>query len=183
MTITTETVTSNKVNRFKTLHHHLKTNPAFYTRFETAVAHVLKSVPDIISARVLRDTLSRDFPSVGWTVDGVDVFKALLSWFRYKNPGAESHFRFRKTERGRATGLNRRAHWRHLARVKVSYDAQILPLVEHLRATQKVTTMVLLKAATGVRFNQNYNSEVADYIRSNWTELAQYLPARRPLVR
>lgn len=171
---------AGKVNRFELFHHHRKRDLRLYTEFETAVLSILDRTTGLMPARVLRDTLTRDYPWVRWQVEGVDVFKAMLSWFRYQNPTTVNRFRVRKTERGRRgpTGIN----WAAKSRAAVGISP-ILKLVTHLKFQLRPTTMTLLKQGAGVKFNQNYNAEVASFIRRTWPSVAYLLPYRRNRVR
>ena len=172
---------AGKVNRFEVFHHERKRDLRLYSEFEYAVNSILhySSTPAIVPARWLRDTLSRDWPWVRWQVNGIDVFKAMLAWFRFQNPTTVNRFRRRKTERGRRgrTGVD----WAARSQKAVSIGT-ILTLAGQLRIGGK-TTMTLLKRDAGVKFNQNYNAEVASFIRRNWPSLADRLPSARNRVR
>lgn len=183
MTAIIATPVPGKVNRFEAFHHHRKQNPAFYRDFEVAMDQILlRHLPEgIIPARVLRDTLSAKFPNVKWTTPGgVDVFKAMLAWYRHRTPESVKRFRARKTEKSRAksSGID----WNMKSKQKVK-GSTILLLRNKLMEQKKVTTMTLLKQEAGVKFNQNFNSEVSHYLRTNWPESKQYLPVRRPRIK
>ena len=173
---------AGKVNRFEVFHHERKRDIRLYTEFETAVMDILRKpeTPSVVPARVLRDTLTRDYPWVRWQVKGIDVFKAMLSWFRYQNPKTVERFRIRRTERGRRVGGQ--VDWAAKSKKAVGIST-ILKLAQTLRGSSRRTTMTLLKRDAGVRFNQNYNAEVSSFIRSTWPSLAALLPAKRNRVR
>jgi hypothetical protein len=187
MTPETAVQTPGTINRFEVFHHYRKRNPEFYLRFETAVQHILarRDTPLKVGARVLQETILRDFPLVRTFVPTesgltVDVFKAMLSWFRYKNPSSVGRFRVRRTERSR--NVNNTHDWEGESLRKVRY-ATICLLVLKLKETMQPHSMALLKQAAGVKFNQNYNAEVAKYIRDMWPEVSHLIPSRRPRVR
>jgi len=173
---------AGKVNRFEVFHHYRKEHPYFYVQFEQAVSQLLmrRDIGAIVPARVLRDTLSRDYPWVQWSVDGIDVFKAMLAWYRHKNPTSVSRFRRRKTERGRVR--NSGVDWVAKSRQNVPFST-LMCLVGQLRKDLTPTTMTLLKRDAGVRFNQNYNAGVAKDIRFFFPHFAHLIPARRNRVR
>lgn len=182
MTPETAVLPTGKVNRFKVFHHERKQRPWFYHSFEWAVTQVLmrKDTPHVVPARVLRDTLTRDYPWVKWQVDGIDVFKAMLSWYRYQNPKTADRWRYRKTERSRrrTTGID----WAQKSRESVPF-ATLNKLAMTLRQGGVPTTMTLLKRDAGVKFNQNFNAEVTKSICEYYPSLAPLLSRVRRLVR
>jgi hypothetical protein len=173
---------AGKVNRFEVFHRERNRDIRFYMEFEDTVDSILahKDTPTIVPVRVLRDIISRDYPWVRWQVGGIDVFKAMLSWYRYRNPTKVARFRHRKTEQGRrlTSGIN----WAAKSKTTVTLTT-IMQLVQQLRKTNRRTTMTLLKRDAGVRFNQNFNAEVAQFIRNLYPSLTEFLPSKRNRVR
>ena len=130
-------------------------NSDLYQNFESAGLALLRETTDPILVGVFIDTLIGRGVSI--TVDGYALRGPLMRDFRSLNEEADGRLSGREIEEGRNpwTGIP----WHLDARALVPASA-IRALVDLALLNGTVTTVTLLKAQLGLKFNQNYNAEI-----------------------